>query len=124
MKRPRGRRRLVPRRPPWIVLAGRDDVLRLGALLPLGGLELDLRALGERLEAVARDRAVVDEQVLATLIGGDEPIALRVVEPLDGSGCHIQNTSSSPSRTGREGASCAIRYSLVCRRTVARLPAP
>src|SRR5215212_1785487 len=86
--------------PASAVLGGGEDVLRLGALLPLGGLELDLRALGERLEAVACDRAVVDEQVLAALVGGDEPIALRVVEPLDGSGCHIQNTSSTTFKNG------------------------
>ena len=31
---------------------------------------------------------VVDEHVLATLVRGDEAVALRVVEPLHGSSCH------------------------------------
>src|SRR3954454_13343447 len=76
-----------------------DDghVLCLGALLTLDALELDLRALGERLEAVAGDCAVVDEQVLTACVRGDEAIPLRIVEPLDGSGCHLCNTSSAKS---------------------------
>jgi hypothetical protein len=40
------------------------------------GLVLDLRTLAERLVAVAGDRAVVDEQILAALVRGDEPVAL------------------------------------------------
>jgi putative membrane protein len=66
-----------------------SDVLRLGALCALGAFELDLRTLGERLEAVAGDCAVVDEQVLTACVRGDEAIPLRIVEPLDGSGCHF-----------------------------------
>src|SRR5204862_310253 len=73
---------------PGAALRDRDDVRRLGALLPLAGLELDLRALGERLEARAADLREVDEQVLPAVLGLDEPEALRVVEPLHGSGCH------------------------------------
>ena len=46
------------------------------------------RALGERLVAVADDRAVVDEHVLAAVVRGDEPVTLGVVEPLHGSCCH------------------------------------
>src|SRR5213075_3292381 len=42
-----------------------------------------------RLEAVALDRAVVNEQVLARVIGRDEAIALVVAEPLHGSCCHV-----------------------------------
>src|SRR5581483_2325958 len=80
-----------------------DDALRLGALRPLDRVELHLRALGERLEAGPRDRRMVDEHVLATVSRGDEPIPLRVVEPLDGSGCHT-NTSSTDERTGRGSA--------------------
>src|SRR5581483_11936311 len=82
----RGARKRAPR------LRDELDVPSLGALVPLGLVELDLRALGERLEAVSRDRAEVDEHVLAAGVRGNEAVALRVVEPLDGSGCH-GNTS-------------------------------
>ena len=41
----------------------------------------------EALEALCLDRAEVNEHVLATLLG-DEAEALRLVEPLHGTGCH------------------------------------
>jgi peptide/nickel transport system ATP-binding protein len=66
----------------------KNDVLRLGAFCALGCLELDLRSLGERLEAVTNDRAVVNKKVLTLVRGGDEAIPLGVVEPLHGSSCH------------------------------------
>src|SRR5215207_8032984 len=66
----------------------RADVHRLGSLVARLLLVLDLRVLGERLEALAIDAGVVDEEVTVTLVGGDEPVALLVVEPLDGSGRH------------------------------------
>src|SRR5215211_895960 len=79
-----------PHRPALAVppLGDELDVLRLGALRTLGALELDLRAFGERLVALSDDRAVVDEQVLAAVLGLDEAVTLSVVEPLHGSGCH------------------------------------
>src|ERR671927_214234 len=73
-------------------LADRDDVGRFGALRPLARLELHLRTLGQGLEALACDLRVVDEQVLAALGGLDEPVALRVVEPLHGSGRHVHTS--------------------------------
>ena len=41
---------------------------------------------------VVRDAAsrVVDEDVLAPVLG-DEPKALRIIEPLDGTECHVCN---------------------------------
>src|SRR5215212_5220785 len=60
-------------------------VRALGAVL---GVVADLRTLGQRLEAVAGDAGVVHEEVLALVVGRDEPEALVVAEPLDGSGCH------------------------------------
>src|SRR5436309_9298265 len=65
-----------------------DDVARLGALVALGGLELHGRAFGERLVAVACDVAVVHEEILPALGGGDEAVTLRIVEPLHGSSSH------------------------------------
>jgi hypothetical protein len=54
----------------------------------------------------------VNEDVLAALIRGDEAVPLRVVEPLHGSCCHMQNTSlrGSSERTG--GAWTRDRVSL------------
>src|SRR4051812_14506220 len=70
-------------------LRGDGHVCGLRALLALLGLELDLRALGERPVAAALDRAEVHEQVLPAVVRRDEPVTLVCVEPLDGSGCHI-----------------------------------
>src|SRR5215207_5656348 len=53
------------------------------------GLVGDLRAFGQRLEAVAVDAGVMDEQVLATVVRRDEAEALVVAEPFDGSGSHV-----------------------------------
>jgi hypothetical protein len=50
--------------------------------------ELDAGALGEALEALTGDVAVVHEKILRALFRGDEAVPLAVVEPLDGSGCH------------------------------------
>src|SRR5919201_4756335 len=63
-------------------------VRRFGTLCSLTNFELDLSALGEGLVALARNRRMVDEDVLLALGRSDEAVALRVVEPLDGSGCH------------------------------------
>src|SRR5664279_1313096 len=57
-------------------------VLSRGTLLPLDDIELHRLAFGQRLEAAALDRAVVDEAVLLTVVRGDEAEPLRVVEPL------------------------------------------
>src|SRR5687767_1115081 len=60
------------------------DVGRLQALRAANDVEFQPLALGKSLEALARDRGVVDEHVLATLLL-NEPKALRFVEPLHGS---------------------------------------
>src|SRR3954452_3554876 len=96
-----------------------DDVLRLGAVGPLGSVELHLRTLGERLEAVAGDGRVVDEQVLALVRRGDEAVPLRIVEPLDGSGCH-EKTPPRAMKNGQRRRTVRDRYSLESASTVAR----
>src|SRR5215210_3568235 len=83
----------------------RGDVDRLRALVAGLGIEGDLRALGQRLEAVGVDAGVVDEEVLATLIGRDEAEALVVVEPLHGSGRH---DFSSMARVLRGPGGCGV----------------
>src|SRR3954451_3200376 len=66
----------------------RGDVDGLGALVAGLGVEGHLRALSQRLEAVGVDAGVMDEEVLATLVRGNEAEPLVVVEPLHGSGSH------------------------------------
>src|ERR1044071_9280129 len=85
VRRWEGRRRAAP---------ARRRVLReQGHVRGLLGLVLHLRTFVQRAIAAALNGAEVDEQVLATLIRGDEPITLVRVEPLDGSGCHMSFTS-------------------------------
>src|SRR5437867_3265112 len=67
---------------------GGRDVERFDAFAALALRELHLCTFGERLEAVPRDVAVMNEEVLTALVGRDEPVPLRIVEPLHGSGCH------------------------------------
>jgi len=57
-------------------------VLGLEPLRPFANLELDCLALSKRPVPLRLNGGVVNEDVLACLTG-DEPIALRCVEPLD-----------------------------------------
>src|SRR5712691_1183326 len=88
------------------------DVACLRALRPLLHLVLHLRALGQALEALAADRAVVDEDVLATIVLRDEAVTLVVVEPLHGSGCHIHTSFDCVTNVQRKALS-QNRYSLL-----------
>lgn len=58
------------------------DVFRLRSLGPLLGLELDFVSFGQRPEAAADDRAVMNEDVFASVIGGDETESFGIIEPL------------------------------------------
>src|SRR5206468_4047281 len=69
------------------------DVGGGGALLARDDVVLHAVPLGERLEAVALDRRVVDEAVLRAILRRDESESLAVVEPLHFSG----NTHSASS---------------------------
>src|SRR5688500_6514224 len=88
-----------------------DDVERLGALLTLPRLELDLGALGEGLEALAADAGVVDEEILTPVLRCDEAVALRIVEPLDCSCCHRNTPPYRLITNGKRGA-WHLRYAL------------
>ena len=68
----------------WDLGRDDDDVLRGGALLALHHIELDLLALGQRLESTGLNGRVMNEAVLLSVLSGEEPEALVVVEPLDG----------------------------------------
>src|SRR5215211_6042179 len=95
------------------------DVACLRTLRPVLHLVLHLRAFSEALEALAADRAVVDEDILATVILLDKAVTLVVVEPLHGSGCHIC-TFSTASRTcsGRRKAKTGTRSNSWSRKIV------
>src|SRR5918997_2560590 len=67
----------------------RANVHRLRPLVAGLLLVLDLRVLGERLEALSVDARVVDEEVTVAVVRRYESVALLVVEPLDGSGRHV-----------------------------------
>src|SRR3954453_18224266 len=69
----------------------RRDVDGLGTLVPGLSVVRHLGALGQRLEAAAVDAGVVDEEVLAALVRGDEAEALVAVEQFDGSGGHVSS---------------------------------
>src|SRR4051794_15104907 len=77
------------RRRPCLFSLKRLDVRGRWALVALLGVVAHLCALGQRLEAVALDRAVVHEQVLAGVIRRDESEALVVAEPLHCSCGHL-----------------------------------
>ena len=64
-----------------------------------------------RLLKPAADRAVVDEDVLATIVLRDEAVTLVVVEPLHGSGCHIHTSFDCVTNVQRKALS-QNRYSL------------
>src|SRR5437870_3361739 len=83
-----------------------DDVHCLRALGAFALLELDLGTLGEALEAVAGDVGVVDEDILRAVLGRDEAVALGIVEPLDGSACHIETPPCCTHERARK-ALCA-----------------
>jgi hypothetical protein len=63
------------------------DVYSLGAFGALGDLELHAIALGQRLETVRVDVAIMDKRV-RTVLTRNETKTLRVVEPLHFAGSH------------------------------------
>src|SRR4249920_1751030 len=69
--------------------SGNDpDVFRLGSLLALGDVELDLLSFLQAAVAAAGDRAEVHEHVRGAL-DRDEAVAFVAVEPLHGALCHL-----------------------------------
>src|SRR5215831_5270658 len=70
------------------------DVFRLGSLLALGDVELDLLSFLQAAITVAGDRTEVHEHVLATL-DRDETVTLVGIEPLHSALSHV----SSPDAT-------------------------
>src|ERR1044072_864070 len=75
-------------------LANDSNVHSLRAFLTLPSLELNFRALRERLEAISRDAAEMHKQILTAVRRSNKPEPLCIVEPHHSSSCHI---SSPPS---------------------------
>ena len=77
---PRPRKRISARKAP--ISGWRLDFGGLLAFGALGHFEADLLALFEGFETVHLDCGEMREQILAAIVGRDEAVALRVVEPL------------------------------------------
>ena len=73
----------------------------LESLRTLLDVELHRLAFGQRAEAVRLDGAVVAENVVAAVILLDETKALRLVEPLHSSRCHVAHSLSFLIANGR-----------------------
>src|ERR1700712_4815388 len=80
-----------------IVRSERTNVLRLRALGTLRDVELDLLVLVEGLVALRLDGRVVNEDVIAAVLLGDEAEALLGVEPLN---CALSHAGCSPCYLG------------------------
>src|SRR6266566_7828781 len=96
--------------------AGDPDVFRLGALLALGDVELDLLPLLQAAVAAAGDRAEVHEHVWATL-DRDEAVALVAVEPLHSSLRHLDLLIRDAAPPSRPWAPLATCWSPACHGT-------
>src|SRR5215218_8923516 len=72
----------------WLLALQQPHVGGLGALWSLRDVELDGLPLSKRAVARRLDRAEMHEDVHAGF-GGDEAVALLVVEPLHGSNSHV-----------------------------------
>src|SRR3954467_9491760 len=79
-----GLRRLLKRSEKLLLLNARGG-RAFGAFF---GLVAHFGALGQGLEALTQDGAVMNEDVLRAIVGRDEPVALVVAEPLDSSSRH------------------------------------
>src|SRR5881394_4222578 len=86
--------------------AGDPDVFRLGALLALGDVELDLLPFLQAAVAATGDRAEVHEHVRAAL-DRDEAVAFVAVEPLHSALRHLDLlVVHAPAMAGAALASC------------------
>src|SRR5438128_6201366 len=89
--RPAARARLGPPS-----LLNGADAAGLQPLLALGHLELDPLSLGELAISLHLDLGLMDEEIFAAALRGDDAEPLRSVEPLDRAGCHLTVTPVTP----------------------------
>lgn len=84
------------------IRSGALNVRRLLAFRPLHHVELNLLTFLQAFEAGHLNRAEVREQILTTVIRGDEAETLSVVKPLDSTRCHIEAFNEMCSQVGQE----------------------
>src|SRR5215831_12429927 len=99
--------------------AGDFDVFRLGSLLALGDVELDLLPFLQAAVAAAGDRAEVHEHVRAPL-DRDEAVALVAVEPLHSALRHLDLLGCACGAPPWLGAALATCLWLACHGTPGR----
>ncbi len=86
----------------------RLNARRLGTLLALTGFIRYRLTIAERLESVAENVGVMNEQVLGSILRCDESLALIVAEPLDRALCQFLLLPQSPASTHKiDGDGCA-----------------
>src|SRR5688572_16587701 len=97
----------------WVAALARElrDVLGRRALLALHRVELDAIAFGEGLEPAALNRRMMDEQILRSVFGRDEPETLVVVEPLH---CACRTHCRTPYGVFAVGVRTCRTYRLPC----------
>src|SRR5882757_5381055 len=94
----------------WVFArSDRANVLRLRTLRALRDVELDLLVLVERLVAIGLNGRVVNEDVVAAVLLGDEAEALLGVEPLNGALSHAGNSPYKGRETTTSEASSQMR---------------
>src|SRR3989442_448230 len=83
---------------------GRPDAVRPRALLALLDVEADCLATAQAVEVERRIHATLMEEVLLTIVGGDEPKSAVGNDLLDGALWHLPNSSS---RTPYNASACS-----------------
>jgi hypothetical protein len=80
-------------------LFGSANVRSLLTLRTGDGIEGNALTFLQALEALGLDRGKVSEEIVTTTIRGDETETLGVVEPLDGTICHVLNFLKNKNKT-------------------------
>lgn len=84
----------MPRRPFFakaiVPSLDRNDVGGIFTLGTLADVEFDLLSLGQGAEPFATNRGIVDKEILASVIRGNEAVSFGVIEPLHGA-CFLRH---------------------------------
>ena len=69
----------------------RSDIAGLLAFRTLIDIEIDTLAFFQCFEAIHVDGREMCKQIFTAIIGGDETKAFGVIEPLNGTSCHLKH---------------------------------